>query len=276
MDMSWLESLIYGLFSGITEILPVSSAAHQQIMLHLFGIDGRDPVRDFIIHLGMLVAVTAACRSFMDIVKREMVSSSRRRHTDFPNSRASHDWQLIRSALLPMLIGMLLLRYILKLQDNLLLTALFLIVNGVILFLPGRMVQGNKTACSMSALDSLLIGCSGALSIFCGVSRVACTYGISVIRGAARKNALLWTLVLSIYALACLCLMDLITVFTVDGINFWVNFFNYILSGLASCAGSYIGIYLMRYLAGRPSGGGFAYYCWGASLFSFVLYLTVA
>jgi len=276
MNMSWLESVIYGFFSGISEFLPVSSAAHQQIMLHLFGIESRDPVRDFFVHLGMLVAVIASCRSFLDIVKREMSSSNGHKRIESQSTRALFDWRLVRSAMLPMLVGMFVLRFVLKLQDTLLLTALFLIINGVILFLPNRMVQGNKTARSMSSLDGLLIGCSGVLSLISGVSRIACTYGTSIIRGAAKKNALLWSLVLSIYALLLLCLFDLIAAFTISGIDFWGSFFTYILSALTSYAGSYVGISAMRYLTGRPSSDGFAYYCWGASLFSFVLYLTVA
>ena len=276
MNMSWLESLIYGLISGISEFLPISSFAHQQILLHLFGTDGRDPVRDFFVHLGMLIAVIAACRSFMDLLKRGMNANSTGRYTGVQNNRAFMDWKLIRSALFPVVIGMFFLRYIFKFEDNLVITSLFLVTNGVIVFLPNRIIQGNKTASSMSAMDGVLIGSSGALSVFPGISRVACTYGVSVVRGAARKSALLWTLILSIYALACLCLMDLISVFAVGEINFWANLFTYILSGLSSYAGSYLGIYVMRFLAGRPSGNGFAYYCWGASLFSFILYLTVA
>ena len=70
MNMSWFESIIFGLFSGLTEFLPVSSSAHQQIMMHLFGVDVRDPVRDFFIHIAMLVAVVTSCKSFFDIIKR--------------------------------------------------------------------------------------------------------------------------------------------------------------------------------------------------------------
>ena len=273
MNMHWLESVIYGLFSGVSEFLPISSTAHQQIMLHLFGVDARDPVRDFFVHFGMLVAAAIACRSFLEIAKREI--SFHRRKTS-QNTRALFDWRLIQSAMFPMLIGMLILRYVLKLEATLLLTAFYLIVNGVILFIPNRMVQGNKTACSMSSWDSLLIGGSGALSIFCGISRMACTYGTAVIRGAAKKNALLWSLVLSIYALALLCLMDLITAFSTGTINFWGSFLTYILSGFTSYVGSQLGISIIRYLTKHPSNNGFAYYCWGASLFSFILYLTVA
>lgn len=276
MNMSWLESLVYGLISGISEFIPVSSFAHQQIIMHLFGVADRDPVRDFFVHIGMFVAVFTACRSFVDVVRRENAASGNGRHSIIQNSRVLRDWKLIRSAIIPLIVGMILLRYILNLKDNLLLVTLFMVVNGIILFIPNRMVQSNKSAASMSAFDSLLIGCSGALSVLPGVSRIACTYGISVARGAAKKSALHWSLVLSIYALACLCVMDLFAIFSASDLSFWGNFFTYILSGLAAYAGGSVGIYIMRYIIGRPSGDGFAYYCWGASLFSFILYLTVA
>ena len=38
MEISWIESVIYGFIAGLTEILPVSSHAHQNIMQSLFGL----------------------------------------------------------------------------------------------------------------------------------------------------------------------------------------------------------------------------------------------
>ena len=38
MDLNWLESFLYGLFSGLTDILPVSAEAHRILMLKCFGI----------------------------------------------------------------------------------------------------------------------------------------------------------------------------------------------------------------------------------------------
>ena len=35
MDLNWFESIIYGLFLGLTDILPVSAQAHKLIMLKL-------------------------------------------------------------------------------------------------------------------------------------------------------------------------------------------------------------------------------------------------
>ena len=54
MNFSWLESLIYGLISGLAEFLPISAEGHQHIMLYLFGGELRDPVRDFFVHIGLL------------------------------------------------------------------------------------------------------------------------------------------------------------------------------------------------------------------------------
>ena len=39
MELNWLECLIYGLLSGLTEFLPVSSLAHQTVILKVFGLE---------------------------------------------------------------------------------------------------------------------------------------------------------------------------------------------------------------------------------------------
>lgn len=275
MNMNWLESLFYGFISGISEFLPISSSGHQQILMQLFGVEARDPVRDLFVHIAMLIAVYLNCKPFLDLMQRERTAYRRHGHGEQYNLRAAHDWRLVQGAVLPMLITMLLLRFILGPINSAMFTVIFLIINGIILFLPERMVQGNKDARSMTAFDSVLIGCVGALSVFPGISRIGCTYSTSVVRGAAKKHALTWSLVLSIYALACLVFMDIIALFTVAGIHFWGSFFTYILSGLSAYLGSCVGISAVRFLFDRPSKNGFAYYCWGASLFSFILYLIV-
>ena len=56
MEISWIESVIYGFIAGLTEILPVSSHAHQNIMQSLFGLtDGLAFLR-FSVSVGAFVA----------------------------------------------------------------------------------------------------------------------------------------------------------------------------------------------------------------------------
>ena len=272
MNMSWFESIIFGLFSGITEFLPVSSAAHQQIMMQLFGVDVQDPVRNLFIHVAMLIAVITTNRSFLDLIKQSSTSRYRHSHSTHQNAHAYYDWQLVRKSAIPMIVCFILIRTVWKFE-NLFAVALLLLINGMIVFLPERMVQGNKDARLMSKFDSLLIGATSALSAFGGISRIGCTYGVSLMRGADKKRAFLWALLLSIWALPVIIFFDIVALFSTS-VNFWVNLLPYILSGITAYLGSRAGISVMRHFI-QSNYSGFAYYCWGASLFSFIVYLTV-
>lgn len=275
MDLNWLESIIYGLISGFAEFLPISSRGHQQLLLHLFGAHERDPVRDLLVHLTMLFVIYSCCRRTIDSIRNERRQRYHRRNTT-KNTGTLLDYRFVKDAATPMIAGILILSYIVKSNQNLLLTSAFMLINGIILFISGRVLQGNKDARSMSKLDSILVGTLSGLSIIPGISRVGCCTSFSVIRGSDRQNAFNWALLLSIPALFLLSGLDILSIFTAGNIPFWKSFFTYILSMLGTYVGGYYGISLMRFLAVRTGFSIFSYYCWGASLFTFLLYLTVA
>lgn len=276
MNLNWLESLIYGLISGLAEFLPISSQAHQQLMLHLFGAQYADPVRDLLVHLTMLFVLYTSCRGLMDNLHHDR-HQRRNKHSYTQASRAVLDNRFVKNAAIPMILGMLILSYIIKANNSLLLTSLFLLFNGVVMFISGRVLQGNKDARSMSLFDSIIVGVVSAFSAISGVSRVGCAASTSIIHGADRQHALNWAFLLSIPALVLLSGQDLLSIFTCAvAIPFWKSFFTYILSVLGTYVGSYYSIALMKFLAVRSGYSVFSYYCWGASLFSFLIYLTVA
>ena len=274
--MNWLESLIYGLVSGFTEFLPISSQAHQQILMSLFGVENRDPVRDLLVHIAMLFSIYYGCRGLIDNLRRERGQRHSRR-IPMHVSQVLLDNRFVKNATVPMLAGILILSYIVKINGNLLTVSLFLFINGLILFISGRMLQGNKDVRSMSLLDSIFAGSLAALSAFTGISRTGCITSATILRGADRQNALNWALLLSIPALLLLSGMDVLSIITNTGtIAFWKNFFTYIISAFGAYLSGFYGIMLMKFLAVGKGFSGFSYYCWGASLFSFLLYLTVA
>lgn len=270
--MSFFEGLIYGFVSGLSEFLPVSAPAHQQLIKQLFGIQLQNPLQDLFVHLGALFAVLFSSKMYLQLLYREHRTHRSRSRRVQP--MYSFDRVLIKRAAFPLLICMFVFRYVLRLQDSLILASVFLIANGVILFLPDRMVQGNKDSRHMSVFDSLLIGTCGSFSAFCGVSRIACTYSVAIARGAAKKHALSWSIVLSVFALVALAFMDVVALFTAD-LTIWSSFITHVFSGITSFAGGVIGISALRFLIVRPNNTGFSYYCWGVALLSFVLYLTV-
>lgn len=275
MNMNWLQSLIYGLVSGLCEFLPISSHAHQSLLIQLFGVDMRDPLCDMIIHLALVFSLLTGCRSIIEQLRREQ-KLKLHNHRTHRGTQSLLELRLVKNAAIPMLIGLLLLSYVIKTQTNLLLTAVFFLINGVLLYIPERMMQGNKDARSMSGMDSVLIGSVGALSAFSGISRIGATASVSLARGADRQKALSWGLLLSIPALILLIGLDFIAVVSRFGeINFWGSLFGYLLSAAGAYFGGYIGISFMKFLTVRTGYSGFAYYSWGAALLSFLLYLTV-
>ena len=62
MDLNWLESFLYGLFSGLADILPVSAEAHRILMLKCFGIQSSTELMKLFAHLGVFGAMYFSCR----------------------------------------------------------------------------------------------------------------------------------------------------------------------------------------------------------------------
>ena len=262
--MNWLQSIIYGFVSGLTEFIPVSSRAHQAIMLKLFGQTGSNPILDVLIHSAVLIAVYFSLKNV---------------HNPFSVSRSARsatvplDRRFVRSAAIPMLIGILLLTYLMRANQSLLLVSLFALCNGIVLFIPGRMLRGNKDARSMSALDGLLAGVAAALSAFPGISRVGAVASCVCARGAHRHHALNWAISLSVPALCVWLLIDIFHLFTAfQPVNF-LMVVCYLLAAFSAYAGTYLGIRFVRMITVRVNFSAFAYYSWGAALFAFILYL---
>ena len=273
--MNWFESLIYGVVSGFTAFLPISSDAHHMILLKLFGVDTPDPIRNILIYIAVVISIFTGCRTYLDQLQRE-------RKTRYPRGsrtkpRLLADYRLVRTAAIPMLLGILLISFVVRSSCNLLLTALFLVINAVVLFIPERMMQGNKDARMMASLDGLLIGSAAGLSALPGISCVGMVTSVSVMRGADRQNALNWAFLLCIPAYIVLIGIELVLAFSGIGlVAFWPNLLGYLLGAVGACISGYFAIVFMKFLTVRTGYSGFAYYTIGAALFSFLLYLTVA
>ena len=63
MDLNWLQSLLIGLISGLTDILPVSAQAHKAIFLKLFGLGEEPAILRFMIHVGTFAGLYYCCQN---------------------------------------------------------------------------------------------------------------------------------------------------------------------------------------------------------------------
>ena len=206
--MNFLECIIYGLLSGLAEFLPISATAHQTILRTLFGAD-EQPLLTLLVHLGMLGAVLLAMRQQMEKIRRERrlrrIPAKRRKRQ--PEQQILLDFALIRSASIPVLLGIL-LTILFGGGFPLPVMVAFLILNGIILFVPQFLPSGNKDSRSMTRLDGILMGLFGALGVLPGVSRVGAMLSVASVRGADKQKALTWCLLVSVPALIGLLLAD--------------------------------------------------------------------
>ena len=273
--MDLLESLIYGFISGFTEFLPVSSQAHQAIFMQIFGILQRDPIRDFLVHAAILAALFIGSRSLFSRIGRERRLAMQLKRKKRPyDTKTVYDLHLIKTAALPMLVLLLLYFVTAKLEFAPVYISVFLIINGVILMIPEYMRHGNKDSRSMTGLDAIMIGIGSALSALPGVSRFGTGVSIATARGADRQSSINWALLLSVPALVMFLGFDIINLFSCGiGTITFVQIAGYLFTAVSAFSGGYLSIAFIRYLADRTGFAGFAYYSWGAALFTFIIYL---
>lgn len=272
--MNWIQGFLYGLISGITEILPVSSQAHQRILLQIFG-QVRNPIMNLVVHIFALLALYIGCRSHLARMHRDQKAFSSRKHRSHHTEiKNIYDLRMIRTSMIPMLLGMLALVFTRTWAESNLLIALFCLVGGIILFISERFPQGNKDSRHMSVLDAVIFGLTSALAVFPGISRIGTSMSYATMRGVNKQQSLTWALLLSIPALLVLCVFDVVDIVTARGlVTSFSVIIGYFTAGFGAFIGTYLCVFFIRTLLNRSGTSVFAYYSWGLALLAFTLYL---
>lgn len=276
MELSWFESFVYGIVSGLSEFLPISAEAHRAIYLRIIGAGDYGLLR-FMTHLGTLLALLFACGPSIAKLSRErkIASAAAKRRKRAPDVRSLTDIRFLRIGIISLLVMFILYPSMHDQHERLWILAGFLILNGIFLYVPQFLVGANKDSRSMSSLDAAVIGLCGGLGVIPGISRTGMTASVGLMRGAEKRYTLDNAFLLSIPAIIVLLVIDLFAVFTATtGLTF-LAFISCVTAGITSFFGAYLSIFIMRFLAVRAGFSGFAYYSWGLALFSFILYLII-
>ena len=273
--MNWIESLLYGLVSGISEFLPISSRAHQSFLQYIFGVQVADPVMQIFVHGALLAALYVGFKPYLEQIRRNNASyrTSRRGGRGM---KAAPDERIAKNAAVPLIIVMFLISFLATNSVALPVVAIILILNGLLLYLPERFAQGNKAAGGMSMLDSWLMGIASGLSILPGVSGVGAAVSVSLLRGADRRKSVNWALMIAFYTLTASICLDVFAIIAQRGtVPFLGSLLSYITAAAAAYFSGFMGVKLVKLFTARNNYCGFAYYSWGMALFVFLMYLIV-
>ena len=277
MELNWLESFIFGLISGFTELLPVSAPAHEALSIYFWGV-ADSPLLRFVVHTAIWEALYLSMQETISkLIKEQKLSKiSPRRRPRQPDPVLILEMKLLRSAIPFILMGFLASFFFKDSNLDLSWIAAMLLLNGIILYIPARLPSGNKDSRSMTPMDGVLLGLASAASMLPGLSRLGVVISTAQVRGADKEHALRWALCLDLVAMIFVIIMDVYGIVTYGFGNFSVST---IISCVLAAAGAFCaamaGVGIMRFLAYRTGFSGFAYYSWGAALFVFLMYLTI-
>ena len=239
--MTIIQALILGIIQGLTELLPVSSSAHLNVLPWLLNwTENANFVADFngsfdvALHFGTLIAIgifffkdwlVLIKAGFKKVVKKE------------DSIEGKMFWYIV-AATIPAGILALVLDKIsetiigdnFKLEMGLIATAL--IIMGIILAIVDKKAESKYKYEDINMKQSLLIGVSQAIAAaFPGVSRSGITMTIARLLKVDRESAAKFSFLLSTPIVAAAVLVD-ITEFALTSIPFWIGVLSSFIVGL--------------------------------------------
>jgi len=201
----WLDAIILGLVQGLTEFLPISSSAHLRILGPLLP-GGADPGAAFtaITQLGTELAVLIY---FRKDVMRMLVAwfaslpvIGNRQRGEALNPDAKLAWLVILGTIPICVLGLLLRDWIETTFRTLALTALMLIVFGLLLGWAEKRGTQTRQIGHLGWKDGILLGFAQAMALVPGVSRSGGTITAGLLLGMTREAAARFSFLLAIPA----------------------------------------------------------------------------
>lgn len=272
-----LHKFIYVLLSGFTEFLPVSPRAHQLLYELLTGFRLNDTMVSLAIHLGTTAALILNCKKrIQHLFRANRIARYARRHRNtHVDTTAILDTRVLKTAALPMIISIFLIRRAESWVSSYAMLALMLTLSGLLLFIPRIIPKGNKDGRNLSAMDSVIMGLGGALSAIPGFSGIGSFLSAAHLRGVDRNYALDTALLATIPVLFGLLVMDVFSILGSKLLISGLGLLMYFLMAVFAFFTGYLAIVFVRFLCMKTSFSRFSYYSWGMAMFTFMLYLLI-
>lgn len=189
-----LQALLLGIVQGLTELLPISSSAHLNLIPWIFNWNIPESF-DVALHFGTLLAIVLFFfKDWLELIKGgyEQVFKKKK------SFEGKMFWYLVAATIPGGAIGFLLDHFI---GDSLgkmpLLIAIALIVMGIVLYLVDKNSSSKTDYEHMSFKQTFLIGFSQALAFIPGVSRSGVTMTAGRAMGVDRESTAKYSFLLS-------------------------------------------------------------------------------
>lgn len=214
--MNIIQALILGIVQGLTELLPISSSAHLNLIPWLFDWSKSEEFVtafegfDVALHVGTLLAIVLFF--FNDWIK--LIKGG---YEQVVKKKKSFEgrmfWYIVAATIPGGIIGFILDKFVGDALNKPIIIAIALIVMGIILYIADEKSKSNIKLKEMNFKQTFLIGLSQCLALIPGVSRSGITITTARIMGVERKSAAKYSFLLStpiVFAAAVLKFKDFV------------------------------------------------------------------
>jgi undecaprenyl-diphosphatase len=204
--ISYFQAIVLGLLQGVSELFPISSLGHSVVVPRVLGWDihqNDDYFLSFLVATHCATALVLLCFFIKDWVRivKGLGRSLRDRHIHPEDTDAKLGWLLVVGTIPAGLLGLLLEHPLRTLFASTQTAAMFLFVNGLMLFgaealrrrAPVRSEQGIRSdeliARTLGFREALGIGTAQALALVPGLSRSGASMGGGLLAGLSNEEA---------------------------------------------------------------------------------------
>lgn len=277
VDLSWLQSIIYSLISGLADILPVSAEAHRTLLFKIYGLKADNTIfLDLMLHLAVFSGLYFSNISHLTRISRakrlaRVPKKRRRRPLD---TRSLMDFSMLKTMAIPVILGLFFYERAAQLKDNLMALAALLVVNGIILYVPQFLPGSNRDARTLSPITGLGIGLGGAIGVLPGISSMGATTSIASICGVERSYGVDMALLMEMLIMVGYIVFDIMAIVQsgVGTLSIMV-LFRYLICAAIAFGSSVLAVKFLRYMAAHHNFAAFGFYSMGLALFTFILNL---
>ena len=189
-----MQALILGIVQGITELLPISSSAHLNLIPWIFNWE-MPASFDVALHFGTLLAIGIFFfKDWINLIKGGYNQVVKKEKT----TEGKMFWYIVAATIPGGIIGFLLDHFVGdKLAKMPLVIASALIVMGIILYIVDKKAPSKTKYEDMTFKQTFLIGLSQALAFIPGVSRSGVTMTAGRMMGIDRESTAKYSFMLS-------------------------------------------------------------------------------
>ena len=192
--MNIFQAIFLGVIQGLTELLPISSSAHLNILPWLFNWENIPESFDVALHAGTLLAIGIFFfKDWINLLKgayRQTIKKEK-------NRDGTMFWYIVLATIPGGIIGFILDKYCEEILTKPLIIAIALIIMGVILYLVDKNNKSETDYENLTLKQTFIIGVSQALAFIPGVSRSGITMTTARCMGVKREAAAKYSFMLS-------------------------------------------------------------------------------